>query len=211
MSEDLERIFILDKDCTDCNRVSHCNNNNLICRERYNILKQSYDTLRTSLGYADEIASLWTENEKYVSVLKEIKDIAEQINLTIVGGMDSPKDEWYALYHKSMDIIRQKIRNCVGNVMNNDVKINIENRHVIIEINSCHDCKYCGHNGLLQNHPKYVCHHMQVRGRGKVSTKYWYNMPILGMVNNKKGSFIKIPEWCPRLGKIESSDKYQYE
>lgn len=72
-----------------------------------------------------------------------------------------------------------------------------------IEIQNCQDCEYCFHNGLLQYQPKYVCHHIDVRGRNKIDTKYWRDMPILARLNQKDIKFIAIPDWCPRLGKVE--------
>lgn len=70
---------------------------------------------------------------------------------------------------------------------------------IVIEIINCQDCKYCSHNGLLQTAPKYVCHHVDVRGRNKVNTKYWYDLPILSNYNNSTAKHIDIPNWCPML------------
>ena len=71
----------------------------------------------------------------------------------------------------------------------------------VIRLTNCQDCQYCEHNGMLQTHPKYICENKMVYGRNKVNAKYWYDMPILGAVNNKNGKFIEIPDWCPLLEK----------
>jgi len=71
---------------------------------------------------------------------------------------------------------------------------------VIIEITNCKHCKHCDHNGMLQNHPKWVCHHNDVSKRGKVDAKYWYDYPILAYVNRYSNQ-IDIPDWCPLLEK----------
>lgn len=68
------------------------------------------------------------------------------------------------------------------------------------EISNCHDCTHCHHNGLLQAHPKYVCHHPDLSST-TVDAKYWYKFPILGAVNKKNGNQIDIPNWCPILEK----------
>lgn len=78
---------------------------------------------------------------------------------------------------------------------------------IYVEIENCQNCKYCSHNGLLQCQPKYICQHIDVRGRNKIATKYWYDMPILALFNQKNSEFIAIPDWCPRLGKIQIDDK----
>lgn len=78
---------------------------------------------------------------------------------------------------------------------------------IIVEITNCQNCKYCSHNGLLQTTPKYVCHHIDVRGRNKVNTKYWYDMPVLALVNEKNGENISIPDWCPRLRKVDDNER----
>ena len=77
---------------------------------------------------------------------------------------------------------------------------------VIIELTNCQYCRYCNHNGLLQTSPKYICHHISVRGRNKVDTKYWYDMPVLALVNEKSNEFIPIPDWCPRLEKVQENE-----
>lgn len=76
------------------------------------------------------------------------------------------------------------------------------NKFTVI-ISNCHDCEYCDHNGLIQNKPKYVCHHKDVRERNKVDAKYWYEFPIIGLVNRENGRQLDIPDWCPRLEQHE--------
>ena len=90
---------------------------------------------------------------------------------------------------------------------------------VIIEITNCQDCKYCEHNGLLQDnsHIRYVCHHNKMRnsklqdGRKKWNNvngiDYWYGLPILAKYNSKSGKQIDIPNWCPRLKTKENTNE----
>lgn len=70
---------------------------------------------------------------------------------------------------------------------------------IIKEITNCHNCEFCDHNGLIQDKPKYICHHNAVKGRNKVDANYWYDMPVLCLVNKKHGEHIDIPNWCPLL------------
>ena len=72
---------------------------------------------------------------------------------------------------------------------------------IIVEITNCQDCQYCGHNGMLQTKPKYICRNPEVYGKDKVNAKYWYDHPILGAVNEENGQHIDIPDWCPRLNR----------
>lgn len=94
---------------------------------------------------------------------------------------------------------------------------------ITITYDNCGFCEHCMHNGLLQNNPKFVCHHPSVlkdtkmnksctdfkiiRGTEKVKAKYWQQFPILGSyyaINNT--SELKIPDWCPRLESEEKND-----
>lgn len=82
-----------------------------------------------------------------------------------------------------------------------------------VKITNCHDCKYCEHNGLIQDEGdiRYVCHHRALfnselhDGEETWNTingiKYWYGLPILAKYNSKSGKQINIPNWCPRLEK----------
>lgn len=82
---------------------------------------------------------------------------------------------------------------------------------ITVEITNCHDCKYCEHNGLIQDDKdiRYVCHHSKLfnsklqDGDKKWNTvngiDYWYGLPILAKYNSKSGKHIDIPNWCPIL------------
>lgn len=90
---------------------------------------------------------------------------------------------------------------------------------VIIEMTNCQDCKYCEHNGLLQDNAsiRYVCHHNKMYnsklqdGRKKWNNvngiDYWYGLPILAKYNSKSGKQIDIPNWCPRLKTKENTNE----
>ena len=44
------------------------------------------------------IDKLNNQLHRYKQVIEKIEEIAKDINLTIMGGEDSPKDEWVNLY-----------------------------------------------------------------------------------------------------------------
>lgn len=91
---DKEVIMIDGKDCTKCSKLSHCNNNNLICRSRYYAVKEQLQRKEQECEHyklafqqstennklsADIIVKLQAENEE----LKQSNKIEEDLRYKI--------------------------------------------------------------------------------------------------------------------------------
>ena len=78
----------MDGSCLNCNKFSHCRNNDLICIYKYREKDQECEELKKTIMYkcpqcGEEYlspigASLYEENNKLEQTLAEIKEIAEE-------------------------------------------------------------------------------------------------------------------------------------
>ena len=68
-----------------CNEIQDC------MTKRYVKEKQINEQLRTSLGYANEIATLWTENEHYLEENKKLKEKLQEIRNIVLPWYEN---EW---------------------------------------------------------------------------------------------------------------------
>lgn len=100
-----DKIMIAGKDCTNCLTVTHCINNDLICRRRYYEIiqqlqaeKQKVEEYRLGWLECDKERVLQEANaqfrkrviDKYKQALEEIKGIAK--NIVIIGGYEQDKN-----------------------------------------------------------------------------------------------------------------------
>mgnify|MGYP003469636791 CR=1 FL=1 len=104
----------LTDDCINCNKFSHCNNNDLICISKYKIKKQECEKLKKRLesfqkdysklyqvvenkGYIKELDQLKAENDKLKQTLDEIENYKIDNNLV--------SSTWIADYCQAYDIV----------------------------------------------------------------------------------------------------------
>lgn len=75
-----DRVFIAGKDCTKCNKLSHCHNNDLICRKRYNDLKRWLQSAKEWFADIDKSNThLIHENQLLKAKLFELIDTISEI------------------------------------------------------------------------------------------------------------------------------------
>ena len=72
----------LTDDCINCNKFSHCNNNNLICISKYKIKEQECEKLKKRLeSFQKDYSKLYqvVENKGYIKELDQLKAEKEEI------------------------------------------------------------------------------------------------------------------------------------
>ena len=72
----------LTDDCANCNKFSHCNNNDLICISKYKIKVQECEKLKERLeSFQKDYSKLYqvVENKGYITELDQYKQALDEI------------------------------------------------------------------------------------------------------------------------------------
>lgn len=76
----------LTDDCINCNKFSHCNNNDLICISKYKIKKQECEKLKKRLeSFQKDYSKLYqvVENKGYIKELDQLKAENDKLKQTL--------------------------------------------------------------------------------------------------------------------------------
>lgn len=67
----------MNKKCEKCNKFSHCNNNDLICKSKYGTLKQALNMIEAIAKekYLDSYTDLVIKLNNILSIINKTKDM----------------------------------------------------------------------------------------------------------------------------------------
>ena len=108
----------LTDDCINCNKFSHCNNNDLICISKYKIKEQEYEKLKKRLeSFQKDYSKLYqvVENKGYIKELDQLKAENDKRKQTLIDIKGIIEENFYFLdcdYRWILEQILQKIREC---------------------------------------------------------------------------------------------------
>ena len=81
---------LMDVSCSNCNKFSHCNNNNLICISKYEAKEQECEKLNSDNRYfVNKIISLELLTDEYEQALNEI----EQYRVAEINDEDEAEND----------------------------------------------------------------------------------------------------------------------
>lgn len=78
----------LTDDCINCNKFSHCNNNDLICISKYKIKEQECEELKKRLeSFQKDYSKLYqvVENKGYIKELDQLKAENDKLKQALIN------------------------------------------------------------------------------------------------------------------------------
>ena len=100
----------LTDDCANCNKFSHCNNNDLICISKYKIKEQECEKLKKRLeSFQKDYSKLYqvVENKGYITELDQYKQALDEIEKTCLFKIENRQFVLPNVWQHFLDIVNK--------------------------------------------------------------------------------------------------------